>query len=197
MAPTSDPERVHCESIQAWRDWLSAQEGRSEGVWLISWKKASGKPAMTYEESVEHALCFGWVDSKGGKVDDERTMLWFAPRRRGSGWARTNKMRIERLTAAGLMTPAGQRVIDAAKVDGSWTLLDDVENLIVPADLAAEFDRWPGSAAQWQAFPPSAQRGILEWIVQAKRPQTRAKRIAETAELAQRGQRANQWTRKT
>jgi uncharacterized protein YdeI (YjbR/CyaY-like superfamily) len=194
MAEAAEPERVHCESIEAWREWLGAHEGRNEGVWLVSWKKSTGKPAMTYEESVEHALCFGWIDSKGGKVDDERTMLWFAPRRPGSGWARTNKVRIERMTAAGLMTPAGQAVIDAAKADGSWTLLDDVENLVVPPDLAEAFDRWPGSAEQWEAFPRSAKRGILEWIVQAKRPETRAKRIAETAERAQRGERANQWS---
>ena len=109
----------------------------------MTWRAGSGGPRISYEESVEQALCFGWVDSKGRSLDAERTMLWFAPRKRGSGWARTNKERIERLAAAGLMAPAGHAVIDAAKADGSWTLLDDVENLVVPDDLAAAFAAHP------------------------------------------------------
>ncbi len=184
-------ERFQPGSLAEWRVWLAEHHARGEGVWLVTWRAGSGGPRITYEESVEQALCFGWVDSTGNKLDDQRTMLWFAPRKARSGWARTNKVRIERLTAEGLMAPAGLAVIEAAKADGSWTLLDDVENLVVPDDLAAALG--PIARAHWDAFPRSARRGILEWIVQAKRPETRARRIAEAAEKAEVNERANQW----
>ncbi len=148
---------------------------------------------MTYDEAVEEALCWGWVDSKPRKLDEARSMLYFAPRKGGSGWSRPNKERVERAIATGQMTPAGLAKIEAAKADGTWTMLDAVENLEVPDDLAAEFDAYPSARANWEAFPRSAKRGILEWIIQAKRPETRAKRVEETARLAQDNIRANQW----
>jgi len=191
--PEPPPNSIHPPTLADWRDWLATNHTRAEGVWLITWKKSAGKPTISYEESVEEALCFGWVDSKGNKLDDERTMLWFAPRKAGSGWSRPNKARVERLIAQGRMTPAGLAKIEVAKADGSWALLDAVENLEVPDDLAAEFDNYPAARANFDAFPRSARRGILEWIVQARRPETRAKRIAETARLAQENVRANQW----
>ncbi len=189
----ADAPRVHAETREQWRAWLAEHAAEGRGVWLVTWKKASGRPVLTYEDAVTEALAFGWVDSKGGKLDDDRTMLWFTARKRGSGWARPNKRRIAELEAAGLMTDAGRRVVDAAKADGSWTLLDDVEDLVVPPDLAAAFDAVPGSREHWEAFPRSAKRGILEWIVQAKTAPTRAKRVAGTAQAAGRGERANQW----
>ena len=188
-----DDDRFHAETREQWRAWLAEHAADGKGVWLVTWKRASGRPVLTYEDAVTEALAFGWVDSKGGKVDADRTMLWFTARKRGSGWARPNKRRIEELEATGLMTDAGRRVVDAAKADGSWTLLDDVEDLVVPPDLAAAFDAVPGSREHWEAFPRSAKRGILEWIVQAKTAPTRAKRIADTAGKAGRGERANQW----
>lgn len=184
---------IHPRTLADWRAWLAANHTRAEGVWLITYKKAAGKPTLSYEASVEEALCFGWVDSKGGKLDEERTMLYFAPRKTGSGWSRPNKERVARLIAAGRMAPAGLAKIEQAKADGSWTLLDAVENLEVPDDLAVEFARYPDARAHFDAFPRSARRGILEWIVQAKTSLTRAKRIAETARLAQDNVRANQW----
>lgn len=184
---------VHPLSRAEWRAWLEANHTRPEGVWLITYKKATGKPRVEYGESVEEALCFGWVDSKANKLDEERSMLWFAPRKGRTGWSRPNKERVERLTAAGLMAPAGQAKIDAARADGSWELLDAVENLEIPPDLAAALDGYPAARANFEAFPRSARRGILEWIVQAKTEATRAKRVAETARLAEEGRRANQW----
>jgi uncharacterized protein YdeI (YjbR/CyaY-like superfamily) len=121
---------------------------------------------------VEEGLCFGWVDSKPDKLDALRTMLYFAPRKVGSAWSRPNKQRIERLLAVGQMHPAGQAKIDAARADGSWTLLDAVEDLVIPADLGAALDRPPEARQPFEAFPRSAKRGILEWIAQAKRPET-------------------------
>jgi uncharacterized protein YdeI (YjbR/CyaY-like superfamily) len=190
-AAVPDPaDRVQPDSVQGWRAWLAEHHTRPTGVWLVTWRAGSGGPRITYEESVEQALCFGWVDSQAKGLDAERTMLWFAPRRARSGWARTNKQRIERLTAAGLMAPAGRAVIDAAKADGSWTLLDDVEDLVVPADLAAAFAAHPGARENWDAFPRSPRRAMLVWLVEAKKPQTRAKRVAEIAERAAQGRRA-------
>ena len=190
MAAADDREWFHAEDRRAWRAWLAANHDSSPGVWLVTWRKASGRPVLSYDNAVTEALAFGWIDTKGGSVDDERTRLMFTPRKRGSGWSRPNKQRIERLEAEGLMTPAGTAVIDAARADGSWTLLDDVEDLVVPEDLAAAFDRHAGSRQQWDAFPPSARKVILGWIVTAKRPETRATRVEQTASMAARGERA-------
>jgi uncharacterized protein YdeI (YjbR/CyaY-like superfamily) len=184
---------IHPLTRAEWRAWLEANHTRPNGVWLVSYKKATGKPSFPYAEAVEEALCFGWIDSKPNKLDDERTMLWFAPRKAGTGWSRPNKERVERMIAAGLMMPAGQAKIDAAQVDGSWTALDAIENLEIPPDLEAALAAYPAARAHFEAFPRSVKRGILEWIANAKTDATRAKRVAETARLAQENRRANQW----
>ncbi|MBA2576220.1 MAG: YdeI/OmpD-associated family protein [Euzebyaceae bacterium] len=188
-----DHDRTHPKDPAAWAEWLQRNHRRGTGVWLIYWKKHTGQPAMAYDEAVTEALRFGWVDSKARKLDEDRSMLWFAPRRAGSGWSRPNQQRIERLDREGRLAPAGREVVEAARSDGSWHLLDEVENLTVPDDLAEAFDRHAGARDHWDGFPRSARRGILEWIVQAKRPETRAKRVEETARLAAAGERANQW----
>lgn len=187
------PNATHPLSRAEWRAWLAANHTQPEGVWLVSYKKASGKPRFSYDEAVEEALCFGWVDSKPNKLDDERSLLWFAPRKAGTGWSRPNKERVERLIAAGLMAPAGQAKVDAAKQDGSWSALDEVEALIVPPDLEEALAAYAMARRNFDAFPRSARRGILEWIVSAKTAATRAKRVAETARLAEENVRANQW----
>jgi uncharacterized protein YdeI (YjbR/CyaY-like superfamily) len=135
----------------------------------------------------------GRVDSKPNKLDDERSLLWFAPRKGGTGWSKPNKERVERMLAAGKMAPAGLAKVEAAQADGTWTLLDEVEMLTIPADLAAALGAQPHAAENFDAFPRSVKRGILEWILQAKRPETRTARVAETATLAAQGKRANQW----
>jgi uncharacterized protein YdeI (YjbR/CyaY-like superfamily) len=190
--PHDDREQVHAETVTEWRRWLRANHRRADGVWLVSWKSGTGRPRLGYEESVEEALAVGWIDSKARGLDDERSMLWFSPRKPGSGWSRPNKERIVRLERDGRLIDAGREVIARAKGDGSWTLLDAVEDLIVPGDLAAEFAAHPGSQEHWDAFPRSARRALLEWIVQAKRRETRARRVTEVAIKAARGERANQ-----
>jgi uncharacterized protein YdeI (YjbR/CyaY-like superfamily) len=189
---TPDANRVHVETAAEWRAWLDEHHDSSPGVWQVSWKRHTGRPTVGYDEAVTEALAVGWVDSKGQRLDDDRTMLWFTPRRRTSGWSRPNKVRIEKLYAEGRMGPAGQAAIDAAKENGSWSLLDDVENLVVPDDLAVAFDQHPGALESWEQFPRSVKRSILEWIVTAKRAGTRRARVAETAEKAGRGERAHQ-----
>jgi uncharacterized protein YdeI (YjbR/CyaY-like superfamily) len=197
VVPHTERERFHAEHRAQWRDWLVANHGDSTGVWLVSWKSATGRPRLTYEESIEEALCVGWVDSTQRTIDDERSMLWFAPRRSASAWSRPNKERVARLTAAGLMLPAGLAAVATAQASGAWSRLDEVEDLVVPADLAAAFDARPGAREQWDAFPRSARRAILEWIVQARRDETRRRRIEETAEKAAHGERANEWRPRT
>jgi len=189
----ADDPRVHVESRVAWRDWLVAHHRDATGVWAVTWRTPTGRPAPTYDALVEEALCVGWVDSAARRLDDERTMLRFTPRRAGSGWARPNKRRVERLLADGLMLPAGLAVVERAQVDGTWTKLDAVEDLLVPDDLAAAFAERPPAAEEFAAFPRSVRKEILGWIVQAKRVETRQRRVRETADLARRGERAHQW----
>jgi uncharacterized protein YdeI (YjbR/CyaY-like superfamily) len=173
-----------------WRHWLVDNHGASNGVYLVSWRRATGRPSVPYEDAVEEALCVGWIDSTGRNIDDERSIQWFSPRRAKSAWARSNKERVARLTAAGLMLPAGLAAIEEAKRTGMWTLLDDVENLVVPDDLSAALASRPSARDNWDAFPPSARRAMLGWVVQAGRPETRAKRIDQIAEKAATNERA-------
>ena len=197
MSAFDDAPLVQCETRAEWRAWLEANHATATSAWLVTWRTGSGRPVLGYEAGVEEALCFGWVDSRPGNVDEHRSKLYYAPRKRRSGWARTNKARVERLIAAGLMAPAGLVAIERAKANGGWEMLDEVEDLVVPLDLQAALDASPPAAANWEAFPPSARRGILEWIRQAKRPETRAARIAETSTLAARNERALQPPPKT
>lgn len=195
MSVLDELEWVHPPDRGAWRAWLVANHSVARGAWFVSWKKATGRPRLEYAEAVEEALCVGWVDSLARTVDGERSRLLMTPRKAGSGWSRPNKERIERLTAAGLMLSAGLAVVEAARADGSWSALDDVENLVEPDDLRAALDADPAARVHWDAFPRSAKRGILDWIRLAKRPETRARRITETVTRAASNERANQWRR--
>ncbi len=186
------PNSFHPPTLAAWRAWLEANHTRPDGIWLITYRRASSKATFTYEQAVEEALCYGWIDGHTKTLDEERGMQWYAPRRAGSVWARSNKERVARLIADGRMTPAGQAKIDAAQADGTWALWDSVDSLAVPDDLAAALAGYPDARANFDAFPRSARHAILGWIATAKRPETRAKRIAETARLAQDNVRANQ-----
>jgi uncharacterized protein YdeI (YjbR/CyaY-like superfamily) len=156
-------------------------------------KKGAGLEGVTLSDAVDEALCFGWVDSLPRKLDERRSMLLISPRKAGSNWSAVNKAKIARMIAEGRMHAAGTAKVEAAKADGTWVALDRVEALEVPEDLAAAFANMPPSATNWEAFPRSAQRGILEWILNARTPATRARRIDETARLAAEGKRANQW----
>ena len=195
--PERDGEanRVAPQSRADWRAWLAEHHGRSEGVWLVRYKKDADGPTLSDDDVVEEAIAFGWIDSVPKKLDAQRWMLWVSPRQPGSNWSRLSKERADRMRARGQMAPAGLAAVDHAQADGSWTSLDEVEALVVPDDLVAALVARPPAQDQWEAFPPSSRRGILEWILNAKRPATRARRIAETARLAEVGKRANQWPR--
>lgn len=189
---SDDLDRFEVRSRAAWRAWLAEHHATSQGVWAVTFKKGRG-PHVSYDDVVEEGLAFGWIDSKGRKLDEDRWRLLMTPRRPASKWSRPNKERIARLTEAGLMAPAGIAAVDAAKASGTWTALDLIEDLVEPDDLRAALDADPGARRHWDAFPRSAKRAILEWIAGAKRPETRGRRVSETARLAVQDIRANQW----
>ena len=193
MAAADDLPRVEISSSAEWRKWLAEHHAKSGSIWLITWKKRHGGRHVPYDDIVEEALCFGWVDSLPRKLDEDRSMLLLSPRKPRSAWSRINKERVERLIAGKMMTPAGLKVIEAAKASGTWKALEEVEDLVIPDDLAMAFRSYAQAAANFAAFPRSAKRGILEWIAQAKRPETRSKRVSETAARAAENVRANQW----
>ena len=191
MAGIADAPLVPADDRRTWRTWLEANHATVSGAWLVTWRKGHG-PLLDYGEAVEEALCFGWVDSTGGRFDERRTKLYFAPRKERSVWSRSNKERVERLIAGGLMRPAGLAAIERAKSNGAWVVLDEVEQGIVPADLAAALDAHPPAAERFAAFPWSARRALLVWIADAKKPETRAARVLETSVRAARNERANE-----
>ena len=181
-----DAERLEPGSLEEWSGWLSTHHGSAPGVWLVSARRAAER-CFSYEESVVEALRFGWVDSTQRPVDEHRSMLWFSPRRRGSVGTRPNKERVARLEAAGRLEPAGLAAVEAAKQSGMWTLMDDVEDRVVPPDLAEALASYDGARAAYDGFTPGVQKQILAWIVTAKKPETRAARIAATAKQAAQG----------
>lgn len=181
-----DADRLELRTLEEWSAWLRGHHTQPAGVWLVSPRRAAQRP-FSYEEAVIEALRWGWVDSTVRPVDEHRSMQWFAPPRRGSMWTRINKGRVARLEAAGLLEPPGAAAVAVAKETGMWTLMDDVEDCVVPDDLAAAFDRHPGAREHWESWSASAQKLILTWIVLAKRPETRATRVETTAEKAAQG----------
>ena len=183
-------ERFEPADLEAWAAWLADHHADTPGVWLVTPKASSGLRTFDYEAGIVEALRFGWVDSTQRTVDDVRTMMWYAPRRPGSVWTRNNKQRVALLEREGRMEAAGTAAVAAAKASGMWTLMDDVEDLVVPDDLAAAFGRHPGSRRHWDGFPPSARKEMLAWIALAKRAETRDARVAQVAERAGRGERA-------
>jgi uncharacterized protein YdeI (YjbR/CyaY-like superfamily) len=192
LASLPPQESLEVQSVDELRRWLNDHHrSAGRGCWLVSYKKAAGDRYVSYGDIVDELLCYGWIDSKSGSVDANRTRVWIAPRKAGSGWSKINKAHVERLLRANRIAPAGLAVIAAAKADGSWSRLDASHNGVVPDDLAAALALVPSARAQFDAFSASARRAILEWIDQAKRPETRAKRVQETARLAALGQRAN------
>jgi uncharacterized protein YdeI (YjbR/CyaY-like superfamily) len=182
-------ELLEVDDRGAWRAWLEANHATAQGVWVVSLRKETGK-RLDYDALVEEALCVGWVDSRAQPVDDERIMQLVTPRRRGSAWARSNKERVTKLEASGAMAEAGSHVVEAARADGSWSRYDSAEALEIPADLEAALTANATAARNFDGFSDAAKRTILRWLIDAKRPETRAKRIAETASLAAKNERA-------
>jgi uncharacterized protein YdeI (YjbR/CyaY-like superfamily) len=169
-------ERVYVKDRKAWRQWLAKHHASAPGIWLVYPKKESGKPRVEYGDAVEEALCYGWIDSTMLPVDAESYMQLFTPRKSKSAWAKSNKERVERLIAQGLMTPAGLAKIEEAKRTGSWSALDAVESLTIPPELKTALSK-AKALNNFKAFTPGVQKQMLFWLNAAKREATRASRI--------------------
>ncbi len=191
MADLNRFEHIEVTTREQWREWLAANHERDEAVWLVTFKKHCGERYVDYGATVEEALCYGWVDSHTRRVDEDRTKLLFSPRRPGSPWSKSNKDRVERLIAAGKMTPAGLTKIEDAKRDGSWSIYDDIEAGIEPDDLKAALEEDQAAEQQWSRVRFSSKKNILWWIKSAKTDKTRKKRISETVSKAAVGKLAN------
>jgi uncharacterized protein YdeI (YjbR/CyaY-like superfamily) len=196
MAPRSVVSTIEAPTRADWRQWLADNHATETAVWLKIYKKASPTPSVTYSEAVDEAICFGWIDSTALKGDDQYHLQYFARRKPKSNWSKVNKDKVDKLTAAGLMTKAGQQMVDLARQTGTWTALDEVTNLISPPDLQEALEANPVAKAFFDAFPPSSKRALLEWLLNAKTLTTRAKRIREIVTRAERNERANQYTPK-
>ncbi|WP_148575266.1 YdeI/OmpD-associated family protein [Nocardioides caldifontis] len=176
MGVMDEAELFEPASLEEWSSWLERHHAVRRGVWLVTAKRSTGRQPFDYEDAVVEALRFGWIDATQRTLDEERSMLWFAPRNPRSGWSGTNKARIERLVAEGRLEPAGRAAVEVAQANGSWSLLDDVEALVVPDDLAVALEA-AGVRERWEAMAPSRRRQHLLALAQAKRPDTRARRV--------------------
>ena len=169
-----------------WRKWLEKNHLSKQAVWLVNYSKKSNKESITWSEAVDVALCFGWIDSKKIKIDDEISHQFFSKRKPKSTWSKINKNKVDILIEKGLMTNAGFESIAIAKQNSSWTILDEVEELIIPADLEAEFLVKPIAKVHFMSLSKSRKKMILQWLVLAKTATTRQKRIVEIIEQAER-----------
>jgi uncharacterized protein YdeI (YjbR/CyaY-like superfamily) len=186
--PTPNYKTIHPKTRKSWRQWLKKNHASSPGIWMIYYKKGSGKSRIPYEEIVEEALCFGWIDSLSRKLDGQRAMLKYTPRKPKSAWSQLNKTRIEKMIKKGLMMPAGLSKIEQAKKDGSWDTLTSsdshTESNSLPPDLFRALRQNKRALENFRAFPPGYRRRFLFWIDSAKRPETKVARIRQTALMA-------------
>lgn len=166
-----------------WYDWLLNNHESSNGVFLIFYKLETNIPTMRWEDAVKVALCFGWIDSTVKSLGNGKRRQYFCQRKSKSVWSALNKKYIVQLTQDEIMHTSGLLKIEAAKKDGSWTTLDNVENLVIPNDLQAQFNTNKMAFINYQNFSPSYKKGYLYWLNQAKREATRQKRIDEIIEL--------------
>ncbi|NER14120.1 hypothetical protein GWK08_11760 [Leptobacterium flavescens] len=172
-------QELYVKSRDEWRKWLSENHQDSTGIYLIIYRVNSPNHNLRWEEAVQEALCYGWIDSTVKRLDEERRRQLFTPRKAKSVWSKLNKTYIEQLITDGLMHESGLAKIEQAKKDGSWKALDDVENLIVPQDLQLAFDKNREAYQNYEAFSRSYRKSYLYWLNQAKREETRIKRIKE------------------
>ncbi len=180
----------HPADLAAWRAWLAGSGDTVRGVWVASWRRASGRDPVAYEDLVKEAICFGWIDSTVNILDDERGLQLMTPRKPRSSWTRLNRQRVAALEAQGRMTDGGRRAVEVAKANGSWTMYDAVEDLLEPDDLAGALDGCPDARTAWKGFPPSAHKQMLWWVISSRRPETRAGRIAKIVADGASGRRA-------
>lgn len=188
-----DTETFCPGSAQEWRKWLLANHRHKESVWLILYKKATNVPTVNWSDAVDQALCFGWIDGKRKTLDEERFIQFYSKRKPRGTWSKINKEKIERLTEEGLMTKAGIEVIERAKQNGSWMILDEAEEMVIPQDLDKELKKHKEAEDFFMNLSRSVRKAMLQWLVLAKREETRQKRITEIVTLALEGKRPKQF----
>jgi len=186
-------ETFYPKNRMEWREWLQNNHDKKPSIWLIYYKKQSNIPTITYSDAVDEALCFGWIDSKTKPLDEEKFMQFFSRRKASSVWSKVNKEKVDRLIKDGFMTKAGLEIIEKAKQNGYWTILDEAEALVIPKDLDHEFQKRSNAKNYFLSLSRSDKRNILQWLVLAKRPETRQKRITEIVELADQNQKPKQF----
>ena len=177
-------ETFYPPSRQHWREWLQENHSNKQSIWVVMYKKDSGIPTITWSDAVDEAICFGWIDSTKRPVDHEKSIQYFTRRKPTSTWSKINKAKVERLINDGLMTQPGLDCVEIAKQNGSWSILDDVEDLVIPKDLEKAFKIHKGLEAYFMNLSRSAKKMALHRLFMAKLPETRQKRIIEIAELA-------------
>lgn len=186
---TDEYARVQPATRSAWRQWLATNHGEAPGVWVVLWKKSSGRTGPSYEDVVEECLCVGWIDSRRIAVDDDRSALLCTPRKPRSPWADSNKERVRRLIDEHLMRPAGLAAIETAKRNGAWGAEARVDASAVPDDLARALAKNATAQQHWDAFPPSVRKWFIGWVNSAKRPDTRMRRIEGTVKQSKQNER--------
>jgi uncharacterized protein YdeI (YjbR/CyaY-like superfamily) len=176
-------KKVRPKSRAAWREWLEEHHATSPGIWLVFAKKHAGLPTLTYEDAVQEALCFGWIDSLVKSIDERFHMQMFTPRKPKSRWSATNKARLAKLMKAGVMAPAGLTAVEQAKKSGSWKGYASVDAMTIPPELKRAIDANPEATNNWPTYSASAQRSFLHMVNDAKRPETREKRVRRVIDL--------------
>ena len=182
------------KSRTEWRKWLEKNHQSKQSVWLVYYKTSTKVASLSWSEAVDEALCFGWIDSTKKTIDDESYMQYFSKRKPDSTWSKINKEKVAGLIQNNLMTKAGFDSIERAKQNGTWFLMDDIENLIIPEDLKIALNKNKKSMEFFQSQSKSIKKAILYWVVAAKRSETRKKRIEEIAQSAAKGIRPNQFS---
>ncbi|BDD08268.1 hypothetical protein FUAX_07000 [Fulvitalea axinellae] len=169
---------------EEWRRWLELNHIKKDTIWLIFHRKGTPNYNLSWSDSVDEALCFGWIDSTKKTIDSERYKQYFRKRKAKSNWSKINKQKVENLIQQGLMTEEGFKSIKIAKENGSWTFLDEVEELKMPDDLIEELMKFDGAKDYFDSLSKSEKKHLLYWVISAKREETRRKRIIEIAENA-------------
>ena len=189
---------IHFAGCEQWRDWLSRHHNTETSIWLIFYKKHSPVLTVSYSDAIDEALCFGWVDGKVLPMDEEKYTRFFSRRKKNGTWSKVNKEKIERLIGEGRMTTAGFNTIEAAKQNGSWATLDEVEELVLPDDLKKAFRNKPKARRFFNGLCRSDKRNLLQWLVLAKRTETRQKRVSEIVNLSEQNMKPAilKWTKK-
>jgi len=176
-------KKVQPKSRAAWRKWLEAHHASSAGIWLVFAKKHTGLPTLSYEDAVQEALCYGWIDSLIKSIDHRFHMQMFTPRKAKSAWSATNKARVAKLMKSDLMTPAGRAAVALAKKSGSWNAYAEVDAMTIPPELQRALDASPDAKKNWPTYSTSARRSFLHALNNAKRADTRERRIREIVDL--------------